>query len=71
MLGHGAYEAVYLRGVAWPGAELAADRPREARRSAGDELSRGGRERRPEVEGGFRTDDSWERVVDLVVRARE
>ena len=68
---HGTREAVYLPDAACHGVELAADRPREARPSCKDELSRAGPAQREGVEGGFRTGDRWERVVDFVVGARQ
>lgn len=68
---HGTREAVYLPDAACHGVELAADRPREARPSCKDELSRGGPTQREGVEGGFRTGDRWGRVVDFVEGARQ
>jgi hypothetical protein len=70
MRDHGTDEAVYLVDAAHPGVELAADRVRQARPSCNDELSRGRPARRDEVEGGFRTGNSCERVVDYLVVAR-
>jgi hypothetical protein len=66
----GTHGAVYLPDAACHGVEFAADRPREARPGCKDELSRGDPARREGVEGGFRTGDRWERVVDFVVGAR-
>lgn len=68
---HGTREAVYLPDAGCHGVALAADRPRGAQPSCKDELSRAGPAQRDEVEGGFRTGDRWERVVDFVVGARQ
>jgi hypothetical protein len=66
----GIHGAVYLPDAVLHGVDLAANRPREARPTCEDELSRGGPARR-EVDGGFRAGDRWERVVDFVVGARQ
>jgi hypothetical protein len=64
-----AQEAVYVPDTACHRVELADDRPREARPCCNDELSRGGRARGDEIEGGFWTGDPWEWLVDFGVGA--
>jgi catechol-2,3-dioxygenase len=71
MSDHGTHEAISLPDADSNGIELAADRPREARPACEDELSRIGPAQLEEVEGGVRTHDRWERVVDVVARGRQ
>lgn len=68
---HRTHEGVRLPDAACRGVGAAADRPREARPSCKDGLSRGGPARGAEVEDGCRTGEALERVVDYIVGARQ
>ncbi|HEY3729032.1 MAG TPA: hypothetical protein VGL51_17775 [Solirubrobacteraceae bacterium] len=63
----GTQEVVYLPVADGNWIELAVDRPREPWPSCQDMLGRGGPAGLAEVEGGFRTGQPSERVVDFVV----